>query len=384
MPGRIWFLARHEVRLFLKSWSSLLWMFVMPVFFMYFTGLMSGQRPGGSRHAGPEPKPIVLLVASRPGAVTGSLAGYLGQMNFEARIVPSAADSNAAMFVVNLPDSLEERVAAGKKCDLILHPGGDDELSSRLQQARLTRAVIRTLGDIALLAASDSTITGDRLERLAHREPAVKLEAHAEGTVRHIPIGFRQSVPGTLVMFMMLVLLTGGTSQIYTDRKEGLLRRLASSTLSRGEIVTSRVVSRTILAIIQAAFAVLVGTFVFRIDWGPYPAFVFLVLLIYGLAVAALSVLLGSLARSMGQAIGLGVILSILMGALGGCWWPIEIVPRAMQAFALLLPTGWAMQGLHRLMELGRSPVAALPSLLALAGYALILTILGARKFRFD
>jgi carbon starvation protein len=40
---------------------------------------------------------------------------------------------------------------------------------------------------------------------------------------------------------------------------------------------------------------------------------------------------------------------------------------RSMQALALFLPTGWAMQGMHRLMELDRGLAAALPAWMLLA-----------------
>ena len=48
------------------------------------------------------------------------------------------------------------------------------------------------------------------------------------------PIGFSQAVPGTMVMFTMLVLLTSGAVTLVVERDQGLLRRLASAPISRG------------------------------------------------------------------------------------------------------------------------------------------------------
>ena len=81
--------------------------------------------------------------------------------------------------------------------------------------------------------------------------------------------------------------------------------------------------------------------------------------------VLSLGILLGNLARSEGQMAGIGVMTSMSMAALGGCWWPVEITPDWMQSLQLWLPTGWIMDALHTLVSFGRGPSAALPHLLA-------------------
>ncbi|MGD0776595.1 MAG: hypothetical protein ABSC05_27585 [Candidatus Solibacter sp.] len=47
------------------------------------------------------------------------------------------------------------------------------------------------------------------------------------------------------------------------------------------------------------------------------------------------------------------MIAANLLAAMGGCWWPIEVTPPWMQHAALLLPTGWAMDGLLNLLPRG-------------------------------
>ncbi len=94
--------------------------------------------------------------------------------------------------------------------------------------------------------------------------------------------------------------------------------------------------------------------------------------------------LLGNFSRSDGQVVGLGVIASNVMAALGGCWWPIEITPRWTQNLALVFPTGWAMDGLHKLMSFGDSPEAVIPHIAACVVTALIAGYVLARTFRFQ
>lgn len=380
MLRRIWFLAIHEVRCFLRYRPSLIWMFGMPLFFMWTSGMMSG----GGRSVATRPRTVRFEV-TQPGPVVQSLTRYLEAMKYQVRLVAPGVDTLPADLIVVVPDSFEAKAGRGVACDLTTRTGSNDDRTSRLHHARLMRAVVRTLGDLATLAVRDSAITGAGLQALAARPAAITLDSSPAFAARKVPTGYEQSVPGTLVMFMLMVLMTGGIAQLFEDRKQGLLRRLASSPLTRREIVASRIVARTLIGLIMALFALIVGRFLFQVDWGGTNApFAVLLLLVYALAISGIAVLFGSLARSEAQAISLGVIISIVASALGGCWWPIEIVPRPMQALSLLLPTGWAMQGLHRLMELGQPPAAAWPSFAMLGLYALVMLLLAARKFRFD
>lgn len=378
MVRRTWFLAWHEVRVYLRSRSNLMWMFLMPPFFMWVTGMATGG--GHDRTA----KPRVVIRAAQPGPVTRALGQRLEGLNYEVRILPPGGEMVPAAVGLSVPDDFEARVLAGEKTPLTWHRVGDDGLSGQLDEARVRRAVIRTLGDLAVLAATDSGLTDAGFARLAARPVAVALDVHLAFPAPRVPSGLRQSVPGTLVMFILMVLVTGGIERLFVDRKEGLLRRLASSSLTRGEIVLSRILSRTIIGMVMAVFALLLGATLFRIDWGPQWPSLLLVLAVYALCASGWAVLLSTLARTVGQAIGLGVVSTILMAALGGCWWPIEIVPRSMQMLSLCLPTGWAMQGMHRLMELDRGVAAALPAIGMLAGFALGFGLLAAKRFRFE
>jgi ABC-type multidrug transport system permease subunit len=111
---------------------------------------------------------------------------------------------------------------------------------------------------------------------------------------------------------------------------------------------------------------------------------VLLVLLAYAGLTASLGVLLGSLARTEGQAVAFGVLASNLLAGLGGCWWPIEVTPPFMQRLALFLPTGWTMDALHKLVSFGADAQAALPHVAGMMLTTLVLGALCARWFRFE
>ena len=138
------------------------------------------------------------------------------------------------------------------------------------------------------------------------------------------------------------------------------------------------------LGLVQIAFAMLAGTLLFRMDWGSSIWMVSVTLIAWAGFNASFGLLLANLARSQAQMVGVGVLATMALASLGGCWWPIEITPEWMQTLAACLPTGWTMDALHRLVNFGYGPAAALPHLAALLAGTLVCAAAAARTFRYQ
>jgi ABC-type multidrug transport system permease subunit len=119
-------------------------------------------------------------------------------------------------------------------------------------------------------------------------------------------------------------------------------------------------------------------------DWGRSLPMVIAVLVAYAALNASIGLLLGNLATTEAQAAAIGVLTSNLLAALGGCWWPIEISPRWMQSLSLLLPTGWAMDAMHKLTSFGLGAASAAPHVAIMAATALLVGTVAARTFRYQ
>ena len=141
---------------------------------------------------------------------------------------------------------------------------------------------------------------------------------------------------------------------------------------------------RMALALVQIGFAMIVGRVLFGMDWGRSLPMVGLVLVGWAAFAASAAVLLSSLTRTVGQTTGVGVMLTMVLAALGGCWWPIEITPDWMQTLARLLPTGWAMDAMHKLINFGDPASAAVPHLAAMAIGSVVVAWIGTRLFRYQ
>jgi ABC-2 type transport system permease protein len=72
------------------------------------------------------------------------------------------------------------------------------------------------------------------------------------------------------------------------------------------------------------------------------------------------------------------------MAALGGCWWPLEIVSKPLQTFALLMPSGWAMKALHETISFGRGLDGVAVPVAVLLGFGVVFTVVAAKSLRLE
>lgn len=431
------FLATRDLRHLLRGREALLWTFVMPPVFFFFIGTITGGFAGMMDR----PEPLVLEAPADAGHLAGALERRLKERGFEvrrvdpqasgvpaareapaSREVPAATEASAGREAptatetstgreapaatetstgrearaaagdeaelepearLTLPAGFTDSLLAGSRVRVFLHPASEDLASARYVEVRAGRAVYGLLADLAATAAAGDSVTPAALRAIAAEPRLVTLDVTDAGRRVEPPTGFDQAVPGTMVMFTLLVLLTSGAAPLVTERRSGVLRRLASAPMSRGTVVAGKAGARLGLAVVQIAFAALTGSLLFGVRWGPDPAMVALVLLAWAAVAALLGLVLGNLARSPGQAVALGVLAGNLLAALGGCWWPIEITPPWMQDFARVLPTGVTMDALHRLVSFEAGAASALPHVAVLAGMAAAAGWLAARTFRF-
>jgi ABC-type multidrug transport system permease subunit len=137
-----------------------------------------------------------------------------------------------------------------------------------------------------------------------------------------------------------------------------------------------------LLGVVQTAFLLAVGKFLFHVNLGANLPGVAVVLIVFAWVAGSLGVLIGSVTRAEERVIGICILASLLMAALGGCWWPLEIAPPIQKLLALCLPTGWVLQALHQLISFGSGFETALIPLVALLGFGLAANILAARFFK--
>jgi len=378
------FIAWHDVRYQLRQSGTIVWLFVMPPIFFYFIGTVTSGFSGTI--SGGRSSPVV-VVANSPGFLQGQIDLRLRENDFEpewrTEVIPDA-EGKLPRRILTFGDNLSDKVVAGEQVSASYETRASS-LAREYESIRLQRGLYTVLADVVVADSNSETpLSAEALASLNAESRIWQLDVSTAGQRQEIPSGFDQAIPGIVVMFTLLVLLTSGSSMLVVERTQGLLRRLASAPMTRTEVVAGKWGGRMVLATMQIGFAVLVGTFLFKMQWGPDILMVVVVLACWAAFCASAGLLLGSLARTDSQATGVGVLTANVLAALGGCWWPIEVTPDWMQGLQKLMPTGWAMDALHKLISFEAGALSAVPQVATLLVGTLLVTALAINRFKYE
>jgi ABC-type multidrug transport system permease subunit len=169
---------------------------------------------------------------------------------------------------------------------------------------------------------------------------------------------------------------------VAAERRNGVIKRLMVHPVTRFELVMGKIYGLMLLGVVQILFFLAAGKIVFHVNLGANLPAVTLTLLVFAWVAGSLGVLVGSLLAAEDRVRGICVLASLLMAALGGCWWPLEIGPPSLKIIALCTPAGWALQALHRLISFGSGLGAVLTPLAVLLAFGATANLLAARFFR--
>ena len=117
---------------------------------------------------------------------------------------------------------------------------------------------------------------------------------------------------------------------------------------------------------------------------GASPGAVIVISVLMALASATFGVMLASFATNVQAASASGVLLSLLLAPIGGCWWPLFITPQWMQSLAKLTPHGWANGGFNKLMLFGAEFGDVTQEMVALVGFGAVFMAVALWRFRMS
>jgi ABC-type Na+ efflux pump permease subunit len=382
-------IALHDLRRTLADRGAVMWMFLLPIVFATFFGLVTG---GGSSN--PADAQASLTVVDNDGGVVAR--GLINDLTGQGVAITelSSEERKASEDLVRtlvVPAGFSDGVLAGEQQTLRLEkePGSSEE-AGLVVQARILTAITRLIGrtvEAAQGVASTDPVSSQAFTDVVGQVDLVTVESRFAGNATTQPDGFAQSIPGMAVMFVLLVALTYGAATISAERANGQLRRLVTAPVTRAEIVAGKIGGRWIVAAAQITAFVMVGVIAnrfFGVEIGDRPLQMWLVLLLFGLVVAPLGIAVGGWFKDPDRAANVGVMATMAMAAFGGCWWPIEVVSKPLKMVSLGIPTGWAMRALHGLISFGRDLADLGPELLALAAFGAVFSLLAARSIRVD
>ena len=220
------------------------------------------------------------------------------------------------------------------------------------------------------------------LSRLANRAKPFAIPVHypGGGGEEALPLGFQYTAPANLVLFVMINGFVSALA-IIRLRVSGLSQRLLATPARTWELFAMLSVGPFQQMVVQALFLILTARWFFGVHWGDSVG-VFLLtaaLICFGVS---LVFLMGTIFRSPEQPTSFGPWIGVFLGMLGGCMWPLDVVPPFMKSLAYLSPAGWAMDGYRALIFSNASAIAILPDITAMFLFAIAFSALGIFRLR--
>ncbi|WP_083942070.1 ABC transporter permease [Sanguibacter suarezii] len=145
--------------------------------------------------------------------------------------------------------------------------------------------------------------------------------------------------PGIIALAVMSAAFTSQAIATAFDRRNGVLRLMATTPLGRGGLLASKIIG--VLAV-EAVQIVVISAVAVGLGWRPDPVGIPLALVAVLLGTAAftsLAMLLAGTLRAEGVLAVANIVL-VLLTVLGAVLTPAEQLPDALRHVALLLPSG--------------------------------------------
>lgn len=378
--------------------TEILFFLILPV---VFTFLLSGGASQGSD------SPTPLLVVDQDGGQLSAdlIAAIFENKTLQPQVVSFSdaqrafADKKAPAWLI-IPDNFETSLLSGNVSSLELRKTPNNIRADAADQA--VRGVVsefdRGLG-VARFSVSEAELLkpfSNELERQEffnsslvaakeafHRAPDLVVVNWPEkiSTTSYDPAA--QASVGQLITWVFIPLL--GISGLFAyERNQKTLERLLSTPTQKSTFLLGTIFGQFGLAIIQISILIGFGALFLNVDWGRSPCGLVVIAVSFSLASVAFGTMLGTFIKTEKQASNLSIMLGMVMALLGGCWYPLELFPEALQTAVKILPTTWAMQGFSGLVMRGQSLVEILPNAVVLIGFALLFFIIGVKRFRYE
>jgi len=184
-------------------------------------------------------------------------------------------------------------------------------------------------------------------------------------------------LPGIVGMTVMTTTMYSMTSICGEYRTRKYFKLLATTTLSKAQWLTSKILFFSISLIVSLFVTVAVGILVWNVHVIIDP--IALAIIVVGaLLFTSLGMLFGTIAKDPESGVAVANAIGFPMMFLSGSFWPLEQMPSYLQTTSRFLPLTYVNTGLRDTMVFANAG-GALTNLAVVAGLAVIFFILAAR-----
>ncbi|MFI9332777.1 ABC transporter permease [Kitasatospora sp. NPDC052868] len=347
-------LSRVMIVSFLRDRAAVFFVILFPLMFLLLLGtLLKG---ASSPHAKVAQVGAVQILD----AVQGD-----GRVQLEKVLEISKVDNEAAAL---------EKVRKGD-LDAMIKEGPDGKVELRFSAADQVRA-----GSVQGIVNS---VVQQANQAATGKPPAFVLDSAQVEDKSLKPIQFL--TPGLLGWAVATGAVFSASLTLVSWRQKKVLRRLRLAPVSAGSIVASRIAVSVLTALVQTAVFLAVATTPFfglklSGDWW----LIIPLVVCATLAFMSIGLLAGSLAKTEEAANGISQIIVLPMSFLSGAFFPSDGMPGWLKTFSEVLPLKHLVSAAQSVLSRGGGVMDALPAMGVLLGFAVVMTAISSRFFRWE
>lgn len=191
--------------------------------------------------------------------------------------------------------------------------------------------------------------------------------------------------PGLLGWAIATGATFGAALTLVTWREKKLLRRLRLAPVSPAAVVAARVGISVVIAFAQTAIFIGVASLpYFGLKLTAYWWMVIPLITAGTLAFLSIGLLAGAWAKTQESASAIVNIIVLPMAFLSGSFFPLDNAPAWLRAVSEVFPLKHLNNAMLDVMVRGRTPEVVLPEIGILLGFAVVLTAVSAKLFKWD
>lgn len=173
-----------------------------------------------------------------------------------------------------------------------------------------------------------------------------------------------------MAVFFLFFTVQFGVLGLLEEEREGTLVRLMAAPIGRLSVVGGKAILAFLLGVISMTTLVVATSLPFLLgaEWGP-PLGVALLVVAGVLSAVGIMGLVASVAKTPEGAGNLGAIIAVVLGMLGGVFFPLGQGDDLLSKLTFITPHAWFLRGLADLTD-GASWTAALPAAGAMLFFA--------------
>ncbi len=383
-------MAAKDTKVFFKDRFALGFAFLFPFLFVIGFSLALGDLGAGD-------DPLELAIATQetsglsPEIIEDLTAGAEGLVAVDYQAALTEVEEGTLDGFVAFPANFTQSVTEGipTTLEVVVGSGSPPEtqaalsalassIAGQVNQANVTLAALFELSP----PANDGTLSFDPEAVIGQRAPAVTFEVAQVGEVESKGAS-NFTLPAYLTMFVFFAAALSAEA-IARERQGQTLERLLSNGVRRESIIVGKFAGVAFRGLLQLAVLWTVGILAFGIDLGISPAAVILISILMAVTSAAFGVMLASFVTDIKAATTAGVLVSLTLAPIGGCWWPLFITPEWMQSLAKLTPHGWANGAFNKLMLFGAEFGDVSQEMIALPAFGIVFLVIALWRFRLS